>query len=281
MLTYLLAFAVAIASIGLYAMTFFLPAFKRERDLIWSGVGLFYALVLWICAEQVRGGLLLGQIASVAMIGWLGWQAFGARWTGLSAADKAQAKVLTDIKSRFDNIKLDNLKLDNIKLDNLKLDKLGEQAKGLADKAKSSAQSIADQGGDAKGLMDKAKAAAQSVANKTQEVASGLNQNTGKKNTETYVRKGVQDIAETASNVTAAGTAAAVDAVTAVTNPVADPIAEATETVSKPAVDVKQALADAAEAAKATIADEATEVAATTTETAKAVVDAAEDSAEA
>lgn len=150
MLTYLLAFAVAVASIGFYAITLFLPAFRREQDLIWSGVGLFYALVLWVCAAQVRGGLLLGQIASVALIGWLGWQACGSRWDRLSEADKAQAKVITDIKEKFDQIDFTQL---------------GEQAKGLADKAKSSAQSLSEKAKDAAG-------SAQELANKTKQAAS-------------------------------------------------------------------------------------------------------------
>jgi hypothetical protein len=195
MLTYLLAFAIALASIGLYAMTFFLPAFKREQDLIWSGVGLFYALVLWLCAGQVRGGLLLGQMASVALIGWLGWQAFETRWGGLSAAEKDQAKVLTEIKEKFSSINFG---------------KLGDQAKGLANKAKDSAAGLADKAkdaaGSAQGLADKAKDVAGNVADKAKDVASDVQETaqdlTGKdaiptlKSPEPYVRKAYQNTAE-------------------------------------------------------------------------------------
>lgn len=185
MLTYLLAFAIALASIGLYAMTFFLPAFKRDQDLIASGVGLFYALVLWICAGQVRGGLLLGQMASVALIGWLGWQAFETRWGGLSAAEKDQAKVLTEIKDKFRNIDFG---------------KLGDQAKGLANKAKDSAAGLADKAKDvASDMADKTKDVAADVADRAKDVASDVKEtakDAAPKSSEPYVRKAFQDTAE-------------------------------------------------------------------------------------
>jgi gas vesicle protein len=185
MLTYLLAFAIALASIGLYAMTFFLPAFKRDQDLIASGVGLFYALVLWICAGQVRGGLLLGQMASVALIGWLGWQAFETRWGELSAAEKDQAKVLTEIKAKFSNIDFD---------------KLGDQAKGLANKAKDSAAGLADKAKDvASDMADKTKDVAADVADRAKDVASDVKEtakDAAPKSSEPYVRKAFQDTAE-------------------------------------------------------------------------------------
>jgi uncharacterized protein YqgV (UPF0045/DUF77 family) len=179
MLTYLLAAIVAIASLGLYALTFFLPAFKRERDLIWSGVGVFYALVLWICAEQVRGGLLLGQISSVAIIGWLGWEAFGARWGGLSDADREQAKGLTDFTTSLKE-KVAAIDFSKADLSQVDLGKLGDQAKGLANKAKDSVQSVAD---------------------KTKEVVGNSPVKGSAKNTETYVRKGFEDAVEVVSEV--------------------------------------------------------------------------------
>ncbi len=79
MLTYLLAIAVSLGSFGLYMTAFFFPELHRKYDLVWSGVGLFYGLVLWVCAGRITGGLLLGQIASVALLGWLGWQTLQLR----------------------------------------------------------------------------------------------------------------------------------------------------------------------------------------------------------
>jgi Ycf66 protein N-terminus len=79
MLTYLLALVVGLSSFALYMSAFFYPDLYRKGDLAWSGVGLFYALVLWFSAERITGGVLLGQMASVSLIGWLGWQALNAR----------------------------------------------------------------------------------------------------------------------------------------------------------------------------------------------------------
>jgi Ycf66 protein N-terminus len=74
MLAHILAVLVGTGSVGLYLAAFFLPDIHRKPDFIWSGVGLFYALTLWIYARQEIGGLLVGQIASVALLAWLGWQ---------------------------------------------------------------------------------------------------------------------------------------------------------------------------------------------------------------
>lgn len=80
MLAYLLAILVGLGSFALYMAAFFFPELHRKYDLTWSGVGLFYALVLWVCADRIRGGLLLGQIASVALMGWFCWQTLELRW---------------------------------------------------------------------------------------------------------------------------------------------------------------------------------------------------------
>lgn len=74
MLAYLLALVVGLGSLALYMAAFFFPEVHRKYDLIWSGVALFYALVLWVCAGRLTGGVLLGQIASVALLGWFSWQ---------------------------------------------------------------------------------------------------------------------------------------------------------------------------------------------------------------
>ena len=74
MLGYLLAVLVGAGSAGLYLAAFFFPEIHRKPDFIWGGVGLFYALVLWIYAPGLTGGILVGQAASVALLGWFGWQ---------------------------------------------------------------------------------------------------------------------------------------------------------------------------------------------------------------
>jgi hypothetical protein len=74
MLAYILAVLVGAGSVGLYIAAFFFPEIHRKQDFIWSGVGCFYALTLWIYAREVSGGILVGQTASVTLIGWFAWQ---------------------------------------------------------------------------------------------------------------------------------------------------------------------------------------------------------------
>ena len=68
MLAYFLAIAVAIISIIIYLTAFFSPKIHRQDDFLWSGLGLFYALILWFCAGRITGALLLGQLAAVSII---------------------------------------------------------------------------------------------------------------------------------------------------------------------------------------------------------------------
>jgi Ycf66 protein N-terminus len=171
MLTYLLADVVAIASIALFvAGAFLLPSIKRESDVIWSGVGLFYALVLFACAGQVRGGLLLGQIAGVALMGWLGWQAFGSRWALVPVDERRKVQSLTNLTEKVKGIDFGDLgnqakglvgKVKNSAKD-VDLGKLGDQAKGMAGKVKDAAQNI--------DLQEKAAEVKQAVSKATEVV---------------------------------------------------------------------------------------------------------------
>lgn len=79
MLAYVLALVVGLGSLAIYLAAFFFPEVHRKNDFIWSGVGLFYALVLWVFAPRITGGLLLGHVASVALLVWFGWQTLSLR----------------------------------------------------------------------------------------------------------------------------------------------------------------------------------------------------------
>jgi hypothetical protein len=79
MLAYILAFAVGIGSLAIYLVAFFFPEIHRKNDFILSGVGLFYALILWVFSPRITGGLLLGHVASVALLWWFGWQTLSLR----------------------------------------------------------------------------------------------------------------------------------------------------------------------------------------------------------
>nr|MDJ0715854.1 Ycf66 family protein [Prochloraceae cyanobacterium] len=70
MLAYILAIVVFLGSLAFYLAPFFYPEIHRKGDFYLSGLGLFYALVLWVCAGRITGSVLLGQIAGVSLVGW-------------------------------------------------------------------------------------------------------------------------------------------------------------------------------------------------------------------
>lgn len=74
-----LAIAVWLGSLSLYGAAFFFPEVHRRNDFFLSGVGAFYGLVLWFSAVQTSPTELLGHLASVVLLGWLGWQTLSLR----------------------------------------------------------------------------------------------------------------------------------------------------------------------------------------------------------
>jgi len=79
MLAYILAIAIALASVVLFFSAFFAPKLHRKDDFLWSGMGLFYGLVLWLCAGRLTGGALLGQVAAVVLVLSFAWQTISLR----------------------------------------------------------------------------------------------------------------------------------------------------------------------------------------------------------
>ncbi|KAF3889617.1 MULTISPECIES: Ycf66 family protein [Nostocales] len=101
MLAHVLALTVGLGSIALYLAAFFFPEIHRKNDFIWSGVGLFYALVLWIFAPRITGGLLLGHVASVALLGWFGWQTLSLRRQLTPTAQQTQIPNAEEVKTNL------------------------------------------------------------------------------------------------------------------------------------------------------------------------------------
>lgn len=99
MLAYVLALAVGLGSFALYMAAFFFPEVHRKNDFVWSGVGLFYALVLWVCAGRITGGLLLGQVASVALLGWSISQTLQLRRQATPAQQQTELPSATEVKN--------------------------------------------------------------------------------------------------------------------------------------------------------------------------------------
>lgn len=93
MLVYLLAIASGSGSLALFLTAFFLPEIHRKGDFLWSGIGLFYALVLWIMAAKVSGGLLLGETAGVAILVWAIFQVLQTRWKLVPSEQRSAPSV--------------------------------------------------------------------------------------------------------------------------------------------------------------------------------------------
>jgi hypothetical protein len=108
MLAYILAIGVGLGSFALYMAAFFFPEVHRRNDFIWSGIGLFYALVLWIYAPRITGGLLLGQMAGVALLGWLGWQTFWLRRQAAPLDQQTPIPSAAELQAGFRSIASSN-----------------------------------------------------------------------------------------------------------------------------------------------------------------------------
>ena len=110
MLAHFLALAVAIGSIALYLVAFFIPEIHRKKDFIWSGVGLFYALMLWVFSGRITGGLFLGHLASVALLGWFGWQTLELRRQltpeGRKTPVPSMGALQTKIQEQFEKLSI-------------------------------------------------------------------------------------------------------------------------------------------------------------------------------
>ncbi len=70
---------IGLSSVAFYIAAFFYPEVHRRSDVVWSGLGMFYALILWLCAGQMTLAALLGQVAVVALVLGLGWQTLTIR----------------------------------------------------------------------------------------------------------------------------------------------------------------------------------------------------------
>ncbi len=78
-MTHILALIVGLGSLAIYLAAFFFPEVHRKNDFYLSGVGLFYALVLWVFAPRIGGWFFLGQLAAVGLLFWFGLQMFSLR----------------------------------------------------------------------------------------------------------------------------------------------------------------------------------------------------------
>lgn len=107
MLAYILAIAVALGSVIFYIAAFFFPEIHRKNDFYWSFLGFFYALVLWVCAGRITGGVLLGQTASVVLLGWMGWQTLTLR--KIKSPVGEQTEISPEVQEQIKNLSIGSL----------------------------------------------------------------------------------------------------------------------------------------------------------------------------
>ncbi|MEL6930271.1 MAG: Ycf66 family protein [Cyanobacteria bacterium J06600_6] len=104
MLSYALAIAVAISSLTLFSTAFLMSKIHRQDDFLWSAVGLFYALILWFCARNITGTVLLGQAAATVLITSYCWQTIKLRQAIANpdrAAETSNFSLMRRINSLF------------------------------------------------------------------------------------------------------------------------------------------------------------------------------------
>ncbi|NJO97837.1 MAG: hypothetical protein HC764_19100 [Pleurocapsa sp. CRU_1_2] len=99
MLSYALAIAVAISSLVLFSTAFLMSKIHRQDDFLWSTVGLFYALVLWYCARNITGAVLLGQAAATVLIVSSSWQTIKLRRVIANPAQVAETNNFSVLQS--------------------------------------------------------------------------------------------------------------------------------------------------------------------------------------
>ncbi len=129
MLAYVLALAVGLGSLAIYLAAFFFPEVHRKNDFIWSGVGLFYALVLWVCAGRISGSLLLGQVAGVALLGWSVGQTLSLRRQLTPRSSQTELPSTEEVKNTVQE-KVSNFSLFN------RISQIGKGVGGSATAAK-------------------------------------------------------------------------------------------------------------------------------------------------
>lgn len=133
MLAYILALAVGLGSLGIYLAAFFFPEVHRKNDFIWSGVGLFYALILWVCAGRITGSLLLGQLAGVALLGWSVTQTLQLRRQLTPRYQQTELPSAEEVKNNVQDKISDSSLLQ-------RFSQLGKQVSGSASTAKNRLQ---------------------------------------------------------------------------------------------------------------------------------------------
>ncbi|MEM6450957.1 MAG: Ycf66 family protein [Cyanobacteria bacterium P01_D01_bin.105] len=110
-ISHLLAVLVGVGSVSFYMAAFFYPEVNRPRDIVWSGLGLVYAALLWFCAVQVTAAILLAQLIVVVLLGVLGWQTLSIRRQKTPVYQQTPVVITPEIAGNWAKNKLNQLRI--------------------------------------------------------------------------------------------------------------------------------------------------------------------------
>ncbi|MEL7329572.1 MAG: Ycf66 family protein [Cyanobacteria bacterium J06559_1] len=111
MFAHVLAVLVGISSFLFYIAAFFYPEVHRSLDWVWSTLGLLYAVVLWFCAGQMTGVVLLGQVVAIALLIALGWQTLSIRREKTPVYQQTPVTLTPELVSEWTKSKINQLRI--------------------------------------------------------------------------------------------------------------------------------------------------------------------------
>lgn len=101
----------ALGSFAFYLAGFFYPEVHRRTDLVWSGLGLLYAALLWFCAGQMTLAVLLAQLIVVALLLGLGWQTLSVRREKTPVYQQTPISITPEVVSDWTKNRLNQLRI--------------------------------------------------------------------------------------------------------------------------------------------------------------------------
>ncbi len=114
---------IGLSSVAFYIAAFFYPEVHRRSDIAWSGLGAFYALILWLCAGQMTLAVLAGQIAVVALVCGLGWQTLTIRRQKTPVYQQTPVVITPEVVGNWAKNKVNELRIAPAEPVPLKLEK--------------------------------------------------------------------------------------------------------------------------------------------------------------
>ncbi len=106
-----LSILLGLSSLTFYIAAFFYPEVHRRLDPLWSGLGLFYAAILWFCASQMTVAVLLSQLIPVALLIGLGWQTLSVRREKTPVYQQTPVVITPEVVGNWAKSKLNQLRI--------------------------------------------------------------------------------------------------------------------------------------------------------------------------